>query len=137
MLNITAGEQCDDGNTADGDGCSSTCQLSSCGDGVVDSGEGCDDGGTVDGDGCSSTCQVDTGWTCAGTPSACTFQAINNDGDCETGGIVCGNPEANYDYRNAECFTVNGTGCSSHCTVSRPISRDSFPLCSKFSGEVG
>jgi len=24
---LDAGEQCDDGNTADGDGCSATCQL--------------------------------------------------------------------------------------------------------------
>ena len=109
MLNITAGEQCDDGNTADGDGCSSTCQLSSCGDGVVDSGEGCDDGGTLDGDGCSSTCQVDTGWTCTGTPSACQYIARNADAACNSGGLTCSG-SGGTDHNDAECYTVNGTG---------------------------
>lgn len=38
-------EQCDDGNTESGDGCSSDCQLELCGDGVINSGvEECDNG---------------------------------------------------------------------------------------------
>jgi cysteine-rich repeat protein len=59
-------EQCDDGNTADGDACSSDCQLRAagsagavCGDGVVEPPrEQCDDGNTADGDGCTSDCQI-------------------------------------------------------------------------------
>ncbi|MCP6769168.1 DUF4215 domain-containing protein, partial [Klebsiella pneumoniae] len=51
------GEQCDDGNRADGDGCTSFCVIERCGDFIVNHGtEGCDDGNTVSGDGCSSTC---------------------------------------------------------------------------------
>ena len=54
-------EQCDDGNTTSGDGCSSTCQNEVdpvCGDDIVNqSSEQCDDGNTTSGDGCSSTCQ--------------------------------------------------------------------------------
>ena len=40
------GEQCDDGNTVSGDGCSSTCQIetSVCGNGKLETGEECDDG---------------------------------------------------------------------------------------------
>ncbi|HVK86756.1 MAG TPA: DUF4215 domain-containing protein [Kofleriaceae bacterium] len=54
---IDEGEQCDDGNTYDGDGCSATCEKEACcGDGTLDPGEQCDDGNTVSGDGCSSTC---------------------------------------------------------------------------------
>jgi cysteine-rich repeat protein len=57
---VESGEQCDDGNLANEDGCSSTCQfeivLGVCGDGTVDSGEQCDDGNTANGDGCSATC---------------------------------------------------------------------------------
>lgn len=51
-------ELCDDGNTTNGDGCSSTCtiELPVCGNGVIDAGETCDDGNTHDGDGCSSVC---------------------------------------------------------------------------------
>lgn len=43
-------EECDDGNTFDGDGCSASCRLeplvtpASCGNGVLDPGEECDDG---------------------------------------------------------------------------------------------
>ncbi|WP_373048619.1 DUF4215 domain-containing protein [Vulgatibacter sp.] len=51
------GEACDDGNTDDGDGCSSSCELeAACGDGFVDPGEACDDGNVVAGDGCSADC---------------------------------------------------------------------------------
>jgi cysteine-rich repeat protein len=41
-LNLAAGEQCDDGNTASGDGCSATCILERCKNGVLDPGEQCD-----------------------------------------------------------------------------------------------
>lgn len=56
-----AGEECDDGNTVDGDGCSSTCKLepTGCGNGQLDPGEECDDGNTNDGDGCSATCKLE------------------------------------------------------------------------------
>jgi len=55
-------EECDDGNTVNGDGCSSVCTLEilTCGDGVLDPpAEQCDDGNLVDGDGCSSVCQLE------------------------------------------------------------------------------
>lgn len=57
---LDEGEQCDDGNNVDGDGCSAECTVESyCGDGVLDEGEECDDGNFVDGDGCSATCQME------------------------------------------------------------------------------
>ncbi len=40
---LNAGEQCDDGNRADGDGCNMACQLE-CGDGMLQTGEICDPG---------------------------------------------------------------------------------------------
>jgi len=99
---VDTGEECDDGNTVDGDGCSSSCVVEpACGDGVLDAGEGCDDGNTVDGDGCSSTCVVeatcgngvlDAGEECDdgnnvdldGCSSTCTNEAIVllGDGGC-------------------------------------------------------
>src|SRR6185436_15870448 len=57
---IESGEQCDDGNTQDGDGCSSTCKLEpalGCGNGNVDPGEECDDANQVAGDGCEPDCK--------------------------------------------------------------------------------
>ncbi|HWO21034.1 MAG TPA: DUF4215 domain-containing protein, partial [Kofleriaceae bacterium] len=57
---VEFGEQCDDGNTAAGDGCSATCQIEVvCGDGLIAPSEQCDDGNATGGDGCSATCQVE------------------------------------------------------------------------------
>ena len=53
----TAGdEECDDGNTVSGDGCSSTCHRGDLRRRRVDFGEECDDGNTADGDGCDADC---------------------------------------------------------------------------------
>ena len=87
------GEECDDGNTTDGDGCSSSCAVEKCGDGAVnDAGaEECDDGNTADGDGCSSTCAVER----------CGDGAVNDGGaeQCDDGN------------------TADGDGCSSTCAL--------------------
>jgi cysteine-rich repeat protein len=85
-LNVTAGEQCDDGNTLDFDGCSSDCLDEYCGDGICNPGQGCtgcpedcgpcppscgdgltdananeecDDGDTENCDGCSDICEIE------------------------------------------------------------------------------
>jgi cysteine-rich repeat protein len=68
--NLDPGEECDDGNREDRDGCTNGCQCARCGDGILhlfatvppngsctaEPVEQCDDGNTVDGDGCSATC---------------------------------------------------------------------------------
>jgi len=106
---VEAGEQCDDGNTVSGDGCSATCQTEApaprCGDGTVDAGEQCDDGNTVSGDGCSATCQnevappqcgngtVDAGEQCDdgntaggdGCSATCQIETVCGDGTCDAG----------------------------------------------------
>jgi cysteine-rich repeat protein len=82
---VTGFEQCDDGNTAGGDGCSSTCKIeaaASCGDGAVASTEMCDDGNTAAGDGCDAACAVETGYTCTGAPSVCTMNPSSAGGTC-------------------------------------------------------
>ncbi len=78
---VDPSEQCDDGNHALGDGCSSICQIECrlscgscgpaglclhlCGDGVLDAGEACDDGNRIAGDGCSADCAaIEPGWRC-------------------------------------------------------------------------
>jgi cysteine-rich repeat protein len=53
-----SGEECDDGNLMDGDGCRSDCTVEDCGDGILDPQEACDDGNTVDGDTCSGDCMM-------------------------------------------------------------------------------
>lgn len=59
---LDAGEACDDGNNADGDGCSANCTVEAyCGDGTLDPGEQCDDGNNANGDGCSALCAIEGG----------------------------------------------------------------------------
>jgi cysteine-rich repeat protein len=59
------GEQCDDGNLVDGDGCDSNCTFTACGNGVVTAGEQCDDGNLAGGDCCGASCQFEaSGSTC-------------------------------------------------------------------------
>ncbi|MFP6683264.1 MAG: amidohydrolase family protein, partial [Polyangiaceae bacterium] len=89
---VDEGETCDDGNLADGDGCSASCGIENgCGDGVIDKGEACDDGNLEDGDGCSSTC--------------------GQEGDCGNGKLEAG--EACDDGN-----TVQYDGCEADCTES-------------------
>jgi fibro-slime domain-containing protein len=113
-------EECDDGNSLPGDGCSGACvvenywecpepgepcQLTfSCGDSEVNPGEVCDDGNTDDDDGCSSECLQDPNWVCkAGEPCTQLY--------------VCGDGRVN---RTEECDDKNTSaddGCSETCKL--------------------
>lgn len=58
---LEAGEACDDGNVASGDGCDADCGAepaeTACGDGIRQAGEECDDGDLQPGDGCDDECR--------------------------------------------------------------------------------
>jgi cysteine-rich repeat protein len=56
---MNGGEECDDGNAIEADGCDNLCRVRGCGDGILDAGEACDDDNLTAGDGCSPTCQPD------------------------------------------------------------------------------
>jgi fibro-slime domain-containing protein len=111
-------EQCDDGNTESGDGCSKICQVENnydcpkvgqpcvnqavCGNGKLTSDESCDDANTTGGDGCSADCKtVEPGWQCRVPGKPCTPKC--GDG-VVTGGEMC-------DDGNG----TSGDGCSSLC----------------------
>ncbi len=87
---LETGEQCDDGNTLSGDGCSASCRLEVCGNRILDPGEQCDDGNTVSGDGCSATCQREP---------RCGDGVVDPGEQCDDGN------------------TVSGDGCSSSCRL--------------------
>lgn len=88
---IDSPEECDDGNNADSDGCSSLCvketdafcigagpgSCAICGNGSKDSPEECDDGNlSPTTDGCKANCTIDSGWNCTTVPgfaSVCTL----------------------------------------------------------------
>lgn len=55
---VDAGEECDDENTDNNDGCSSQCRDEFCGDNVVQPGEDCDDGNSTEFDNCPADCTI-------------------------------------------------------------------------------
>ena len=113
-------EQCDDGNTESGDGCSRSCQveanwecpeenkpcnnLAVCGNGILTSDETCDDGNKDDKDGCSRDCQaIESGYVCPVPGKRC----IPLCGDkVITGSETCDDGNSN-----------DGDGCSSTCQL--------------------
>lgn len=111
-------EQCDDGNTAGGDGCSATCQgeigwacddsepsicTTSCGDGTTAGAEQCDDGGNVDGDGCDALCNIET----------CGDGIVNNidESDEEPDETCDDGNDTGADGCSATCQTETGYNC--------------------------
>lgn len=104
---VNTGEQCDDGNTTAGDGCSATCQITTqCNDGVDNDGDGdidCQPGNEDPG------CFPDG----AGGGGSCN----PNDGT-ETNGAVCGNGVVNAGEQCDDGNTVSGDGCSASCQTT-------------------
>jgi len=116
-------EDCDDGNTISGDGCSSVCLTEAtttcstptdrncCGNQILEGREECDDGNTISGDGCSDGC-LNEG-------SIAVSTVVKN--------IVCGNASIAYSslYGGEECDdgnTISGDGCSAVCLREGSIS---------------
>ncbi|MEZ4365014.1 MAG: DUF4215 domain-containing protein [Kofleriaceae bacterium] len=93
LISPAGDEQCDDGNTVGGDGCSAMCRLelpSACGNGAIDDGEVCDDGNLLSGDGCSGNCLSQE---------------------------VCGNGFRDFGEACDDGDTDDGDGCSSTCAL--------------------
>ena len=120
-------EQCDDGNSIPGDGCSGTCQIEPyytcatpgqpcvstivCGDGVVGPGEECDDGNTMSGDGCSSKCLIEKGYSCPTPNKPCADSHLRRRHRGSERGV-----------RRRKHRKLSGDGCSSRCQIEIGLS---------------
>lgn len=117
---IDPGETCDDGNTKQGDGCSSTCQveydwpppwpcdgfcirMTYCGDARLDGSEQCDDGNITSGDGCSASCQIEEGWRCPVIGRRCE--------------PICGDKLVRGYETCDDGNLKDGDGCSAYCLI--------------------
>jgi len=144
-LVIEDDEQCDDGNTNSGDGCSITCQIeippSVCGNSAVEAGETCDDGNIITEDCnygetsctvCDETCQSVPGYT-----SYCGDGALSDEEQCDDGNAVpgdgcsatcttesstppvCGNAIVETGEACDDGNIIPGDGCSCYCQTER------------------
>jgi cysteine-rich repeat protein len=67
------------------------CTVTACGNGITTAAEACDDGDATGGDGCSASCLIEAGFSCLGTPSACSQTAelnCNNAADDDADGMM-------------------------------------------------
>lgn len=126
-------ESCDDGNTDNGDGCTSDCRVEVdfvctgepsvcspsqgdpvCGNSIIEAGEDCDDGSNAGDDGCSA-CAVEEGWQCSGAgPSVCRLIPVCGNGSVEEGegcddGNVGGSDGCNSDCEVEPDWTCGGS----------------------------
>jgi cysteine-rich repeat protein len=122
------GEQCDDGGTDSGDGCSSVCQVENgwmcagtpslctavCGDGIVAGAEQCDDGSGNGTTPCG--CQIDCTYALSSVPCA-TATACTNGMNCDGVGSC---PDATSVIDGVACTVDNATAsCTGGvCTLS-------------------
>ncbi len=109
---LEGSEQCDDGNTKNGDGCSSGCrtEYQKCGNGIIEIGEECDDGNINTGDGCTPQCKLEF------APPV----------------PVCGNGTKEMDEECDDGNNKNGDGCSKKCKTEIPA-----PVCGNGKKEAG
>jgi cysteine-rich repeat protein len=121
---VEPGEECDDGNTNNCDGCSNACTLiTGCGDGVVCGAEQCDDGNTTSCDGCSATCTIETGLLCGDgiIDTACGEQCdppVPGRCDAQCQRIpYCGDGVLDPGEQCDDGNTNNCDGCSNACTL--------------------
>jgi len=132
---LEPGELCDDGGTADGDGCSADCAVQDvefvcvpgepcvdmvvCGSGALEGSEACDDGDTVAGDGCSELCTVEQGWVCPRPGVACVQLPVCGNGalergeDCDDGDVLSGNGCSGTEDPEHACEVEAGFFCPS------------------------
>lgn len=125
LLMTEFGEECEDGNTEDFDGCSA-CVIERCGDGVIHPGEECDDGNSIRDDGCNNVCKrteknlcgngkLDPGEQCDDANTDNTDACRN---DCRLApGPACGNKKID---NGEECDDGNHKeldGCGPNCQI--------------------
>jgi cysteine-rich repeat protein len=123
---VDAGEQCDDGGNAPGDGCDESCVDEICGNGMLQSGAGeaCDDGNTADGDGCSAGCLVECGDGDVDAGEECDDSNATSGDGCSATCLaeICGNGRIDSGEQCDDGNSAEGDACGSSCAAAAPAS---------------
>lgn len=120
---LQLGEDCDDGNAVDCDGCSAHCVVETgCGDGVLCGDELCEDGGNVACDGCSVACIPEVGWLCGDmvVNTSCREQCDPPGEFCTDECLrvpVCGDALTEGDEECDDGNLTDCDGCSGACSL--------------------
>jgi uncharacterized repeat protein (TIGR01451 family) len=117
---LDPGEECDDGNNIDGDGCQGNCLLPFCGDGILDPGEECDDGNNIDGDGCQGNCLLPFCGDGILDPGEECDDGNNIDGDgCQGNCLLpfCGDGILDPGEECDDGNNIDGDGCQADCSL--------------------
>lgn len=133
---VETGEECDDGNLNDNDGCTNECRSARCGDGILYIGvEECDDGNGDNTDSCLDDCttaRCGDGFIWTGMESCDDGDAQGGDGcstTCQTEpgwscsgqpsvcSAVCGDGLIRGEETCDDGGAASGDGCSSTCRV--------------------
>ena len=109
------GEECDDGNTVDGDGCDLDC-LKECGNSRIDSNEECDDGNTITeecvyGEESCVVCDANCTEIGGNVVGYCGDNEVNGPEECDDGNTIteeCGYGEESCTVCNANCTEIAG-----------------------------
>ena len=114
------GEECDDGNDDDTDGCHNDCTTNDCGDGNPDPGEECDDGNDIDDDGCSNLCTInECGDGNVDPGEECDDGNTVDDDDCsnQCTSNICGDGMLDPGEECDDGNTDDNDSCRNDCTV--------------------
>lgn len=117
---IEVGEECDDGNLNDGDGCNSSCEVETCGNKILEAPEECDTGTRCEN---SAFCNINADCTGIGNE-----KCLMRNGDLKLDGFpdacsefcldeICGNNRLDYGEQCDDGNLIDGDGCNSICRL--------------------
>jgi fibro-slime domain-containing protein len=134
-------EQCDDGGTEAGDGCSSNCLVveqgyacdspgsrcelaAICGDSLLILDEQCDDGNAVGGDGCTQNCRSEADFACPVPGEPCVSSVVCGDGRVSGAELCDDGNTADADGCSASCQSEEGWACPIAGALCVPVCGD-------------
>ncbi|MEZ5581766.1 MAG: DUF4215 domain-containing protein [Candidatus Competibacteraceae bacterium] len=120
MASSSHPEACDDGNSIGNDGCTNSCTLPTCGDGIVQPPEACDDGNQINDDACTNSCTLPgCGDGILQPPEACDDGNQINDDACTNSCTLptCGDGIVQPGEQCDDANSINDDGCSNSCTL--------------------
>ncbi len=125
---VDPGEQCDDGNAVDGDGCDTNCRTTGCGNDIQTAGEDCDglDDDACPGE-CSATCRCGECLTNAdcNDNNPCTDDACSSAG----GAFACENTNNTAPCSDGNSCTMGDVCDGGSCQPGTPIVCDDANPC--------